>query len=112
MNHHCHAIACDEEVPPKLLFCLSHWRMLDIVVQKAIWKCYRKGQEIDKSPSRLYLVVQSIAVADVAKRERKLSGSEAFDHFWREFQLCRSSLSEDDLKYIERLLTGMRRPLN
>jgi hypothetical protein len=62
MIHHCHAYGCEEEVPPKMLMCLRHWRMVNSTIQKLIWKHYRPGQEIDKKPSPEYMLVQRAAV--------------------------------------------------
>ena len=69
MNHTCHAVGCTKAVPPKLLMCLKHWRMVPNDLQKLVWKHYRPGQEIDKRPSVGYMEVQERAVNAVAQRE-------------------------------------------
>lgn len=43
--------------------------------QRAIWTHYRKGQEIDKKPTREYLAALRAAVAAVAAAERGAQGS-------------------------------------
>lgn len=69
MAHACHAIRCDREVPPKLLMCASHWRMVPKRLQRLIWKHYRPGQEIDKRPTRAYLDVMDEAIDAVFVKE-------------------------------------------
>lgn len=66
IKHTCHAIGCAKTVPPKMLFCPKHWRMTPPSTQRLVWAAYRPGQEVDKRPSPLYLIVQAIAVAEVA----------------------------------------------
>lgn len=56
-------------MPPKLLFCLKHWRMTPKKIQLLIWRHYRPGQEIDKRPTREYLEVQQMAVRAVEEAE-------------------------------------------
>lgn len=63
MSHTCHSPDCTRPVPPRMLFCLDHWRALPKKVQDAIWREYRSGQEIDKKPSLRYLSVQRLACA-------------------------------------------------
>lgn len=67
--HRCHAEGCDVPVPPKMLMCLRHWRMVPKVMQSRVWAYYRPGQEIDKQPSALYMDAQREAVEAVAKKE-------------------------------------------
>ncbi len=67
--HRCHARGCDVPVAPKLLFCLRHWRMCPASLQRAVWRHYRKGQEIDKQPTRAYMEAQRAAIEAVAKAE-------------------------------------------
>ena len=69
MTHRCHAIECDVNVPPRMLFCKPHWVILTRPAQRAIWDSYKEGQEISKGFSGKYAVVQSIAVAIVACRD-------------------------------------------
>ena len=67
--HLCHARGCGRSIPPRLLMCLRHWRMVPIDIQRRIWKHYRPGQEKDKRPSAEYLEVMKEAIAAVAKKE-------------------------------------------
>lgn len=57
MPHHCHWPGCKAEVPEKMWGCLKHWKRLPAVLQMKIMKAYRKGQEIDKKPSKEYLSI-------------------------------------------------------
>jgi len=69
MKHTCHAQGCTTVVPPKLLMCLYHWRMVPRELQRAVWATYRKGQEIDKRPSADYLTAARAAIEAVAAKE-------------------------------------------
>lgn len=68
--HTCHARGCGKPVPPKLLMCLRHWRMVPRDLQKAIWRTYTPGQERDHSlVTKEYLEVQPRAVQAVYDKE-------------------------------------------
>jgi len=67
--HVCHAKNCGKPVPPKLLMCLKHWRMVPQSIQRKVWRHYRPGQEIDKLPTAEYLVVMKEAIDSVAEQE-------------------------------------------
>lgn len=71
-SHHCHARGCQREVPPKLLMCGVHWRMVPPDLQRAVWATYRPGQEIDKRPTRDYLAAAKDAIRWVAQAEGRL----------------------------------------
>lgn len=71
MEHHCHAVDCKESVPPKMHMCLRHWGMVPKLVQDLIWKHYRVGQEIDKSPSINYIATAFVSISCVALKEGK-----------------------------------------
>jgi hypothetical protein len=71
MSHTCHARGCATEVPPKLLMCLKHWRMVPRDKQREVWRTYRPGQEVDKQPSEAYLIAANAAIDAVAAKERK-----------------------------------------
>jgi hypothetical protein len=62
VSHLCHAYACTKEIPPKILMCLKHWRLVDQKIQAMVWKTYVPGQEIRKDPTRAYLLAQRSAV--------------------------------------------------
>jgi hypothetical protein len=70
MKHLCHAIGCHEVVPPRMLMCGRHWRMVPFTLQQAVWKNYRRGQEVDKNPSAAYLEVAREAISAVQAKER------------------------------------------
>lgn len=70
MKHLCHATGCTVEVPPKLLMCPRHWRMVPPDIQRAVWRHYRPGQEIDKRPTKEYLEVMKLAIEVVEEREK------------------------------------------
>lgn len=69
VKHTCHARGCAKEVPPKLLMCIRHWRMVPRDLQKAVWREYRPGQERTKTPTTAYLEVAFQAIEAVAKAE-------------------------------------------
>lgn len=64
--HTCHAHNCDAPVPLAMFMCRDHWRSLRRPMQNAIWREYRRGQEVDKRPSVRYLAVQQRAIGEVA----------------------------------------------
>lgn len=66
-RHVCHAYGCTTPVPPKMLMCPPHWRMVPQALKNAVWRYYRPGQEIDKKPSRQYLAAASAAIEAVAR---------------------------------------------
>ncbi len=70
-HHHCHAIGCVRPVPPKLLMCPGHWRLVPEALRAEVWRAYRPGQEKDKRPSREYLAAARAAIDAVAEREGK-----------------------------------------
>lgn len=59
-----------------MLMCRGHWFSLSKRTQRAIWREYREGQEIDKKPSLRYLAVQRWSVGEAILRERKGEGIE------------------------------------
>lgn len=67
--HHCHARGCPVAVPPKLLMCTKHWRMVPKALQAAVWATYRAGQEVRKDPTREYLAAADAAIDAVAEKE-------------------------------------------
>jgi len=68
-THFCHAVNCKSHVPPRLLFCARHWKMVPRKTQVTVWNNYRPGQEIDKKPTLAYLAIQQTAVGEVAEKE-------------------------------------------
>lgn len=67
--HICHALGCGKPVPPRLLFCLKHWRITPRYIQKLVWAHYVPGQEIRKDPTEEYLAVMKMAIDAVAEKE-------------------------------------------
>ncbi len=76
MAHSCHARGCGVEVPPKMLMCLRHWRMVPRRLQYRVWQEYVPGQEIRKDPTLAYLDVQKQAVEAVAKKEGRIQAAQ------------------------------------
>ena len=73
MKHLCHAVGCPVEVPPRLLMCFRHWRMVPKPLRDAVWAYYVPGQEVAKNPTLEYLKAASRAVGAVAKQEGRPS---------------------------------------
>ena len=71
MAHHCHARGCSISTPPEKLMCLRHWRMVPVVIQRAVWRTYRPGQCDDKRPSMEWHRAADAAIAAVAIKERR-----------------------------------------
>jgi hypothetical protein len=67
--HFCHAEGCETKVPPSMLMCLKHWRMVPKPLQNAVWEHYVPGQEIRMNPSGEYVVAAQAAVDAVAAQE-------------------------------------------
>lgn len=67
--HVCHAEGCAVRVPPRLLMCRDHWRMVPAPLQRRVWATYRPGQEVDKRPSPEYLAAARAAIDAVAELE-------------------------------------------
>jgi hypothetical protein len=60
-KHTCHWPGCEKAVPPSLWGCKTHWFRLPKHLRDEIWRTYRPGQEITKTPSVEYLAA-AIAV--------------------------------------------------
>jgi hypothetical protein len=71
MDHPCHAVDCKTQVHPRFLMCPRHWGMVSARTKRLVWSTYRKGQEVDKRPSREYLAASSAAIVEVARKEGK-----------------------------------------
>lgn len=54
-DHTCHWPGCDRQVPPAMWGCRPHWYSLPKDLRDAIWRTYRPGQEISRTPSESYL---------------------------------------------------------
>lgn len=69
-RHICHARGCDKPVPPRLLCCLKHWRMVPKPLQDEVWLHYKPGQESGRSPvTAEYLAAADAAIQAVADKE-------------------------------------------
>ena len=68
-QHLCHAIGCKTPVPPRMLMCRPHWRMVPKALRDAVLATYRPGQERTKDPSPEYLTYEMEAINAVAERE-------------------------------------------
>lgn len=62
MTHRCHWPDCAAEVPPALFMCRPHWVSLPKPMRQEIWRTYRRGQEISKTPSAEYLAAARAAL--------------------------------------------------
>lgn len=56
-KHTCHWPGCGRIVEPRLWGCGSHWYRLPADLRRRIWRTYRPGQEITKTPSEAYIAV-------------------------------------------------------
>jgi hypothetical protein len=52
-----------------MLMCSRHWRGVPSELQQAVWRHYRRGQEIDKRPTPEYLAAAKAAIDAVAAKE-------------------------------------------
>lgn len=68
-EHLCHASGCPVQVPPRMLMCAKHWRMVPKRLRDAVWACYVPGQERRGMPTREYLDAALAAVDYVAELE-------------------------------------------
>lgn len=69
MTHRCHAVGCLVPVPPRMLMCGPHWRMVPENLQRAVLRHYRRGQVTDKRPSHEYLLAATDAIVAVFRAE-------------------------------------------
>lgn len=76
--HTCHHPNCNEPVPPARLACRKHWFELPQDLRNAVWRTYRKGQEVDKCPSREYItIVKECKRFWLRKQQQKWESAEA-----------------------------------
>lgn len=76
-EHRCHAHGCTTSVPPEMLMCLQHWRLVPAPIRARLWKHYRPGQCDDKCPSREWHAAAVDAIRAVVSAERKLAPTPA-----------------------------------
>jgi hypothetical protein len=82
MKHTCHWPGCKVEVAPKFWGCWAHWRSLPKRFQDRIWKAYRRGQEVTKTPSAEYVQVAKEVqawIAEQIKCQQALARNEKLD---------------------------------
>ena len=71
-EHLCHAEGCTTPVPPRMLMCRRHWRMVPRALQAAVWAEYVPGQERRKDPTESYLDAAHEAIRAVAAKEGRV----------------------------------------
>lgn len=59
--HFCHWPDCREQVPPRFWGCRYHWYALPRSIRDEIWRTYRPGQEVMKTPSPEYIAAAQAA---------------------------------------------------
>ncbi len=69
MSHACHAHGCKVDVPPRMLMCRKHWRMVPRRLQQQVWAHYEEGQEDRKDPTTAYLDAADAAIESVYDQE-------------------------------------------
>ena len=70
--HTCHARGCEKAVPPRLLMCAKHWRMVPYGLRLLVWATYQPGQErLDGTApvTEEYLDASQEAIDAVAEKE-------------------------------------------
>jgi hypothetical protein len=78
VKHMCHAVECKREVPPLLLMCPRHWRLVPKEIQHRVYTHYRRGQCDGKvRPSAAWHLAAAEAIAAVALHEGKLTEEQA-----------------------------------
>lgn len=60
MRHTCHWPGCNVAVPPAMWGCREHWFSLPKYLRDEIWRTYRPGQEITKTPSAEYIAAANL----------------------------------------------------
>lgn len=60
MRHTCHWPGCARVVPPAMWGCREHWFKLPKRLRDQVWKAYRPGQELTKTPSLRYLAAVAL----------------------------------------------------
>lgn len=68
-KHYCHIRYCTKEVPPEMFACNKHWLQVPANIRREIWRHYRAGQEVYKTPSPEWLEAARRAQEAVEKRE-------------------------------------------
>jgi hypothetical protein len=88
MRHMCHARGCETPVPPKLLMCLKHWKLVPSKLQRAVYLHYQPGQESGAyRPTDAWHEAADQAIDAVAKREKALDDERALEGAQGELKL-------------------------
>ena len=70
-RHTCHWPGCEKAVPPRMWGCAAHWFKLPLVLRNEIWRTYKPGQEITKTPSSEYIVAAKAVQEWIKSRDEK-----------------------------------------
>jgi hypothetical protein len=65
-SHTCHWPGCTTLVAPAVWGCRPHWYKLPQQIRDRIWKAFKPGQEISKTPSAEYLAAANEAQVWIA----------------------------------------------
>ncbi len=70
-DHHCHWPGCNRRVPPAMWGCRQHWYRLPAELRAKIWRTFRPGQEMSKTPSREYVAAAREVREWIEQSERR-----------------------------------------
>ncbi len=56
-GHTCHWPGCTRQVKPAVWGCQKHWYTLPATLRDKVWRAFRPGQEVSKTPSAEYIAV-------------------------------------------------------
>ena len=73
MPHTCHWPHCDIDVPENMWGCRPHWFALPKELRSKVWAAYVPGQEITKTPSKMYIDVANEVQVWIANKEAERS---------------------------------------
>lgn len=79
MKHTCHWPDCGRPVPPAMWGCKEHWFRLPKALRDAVWRTYRPGQEVTKTPSHEYLVAARLVQGWIAGKVIMRPDGRGFD---------------------------------
>lgn len=95
-KHRCHALCCTAAVPPEMLMCRAHWKMVPKSVQRDVWANYRRGQCDDKSPSAEWCSAADLAITHVALKEGIMLTGKYARIGWGLIDKAKAGLVDDD----------------
>ncbi|MDR6887834.1 MULTISPECIES: zinc-finger-containing protein [Variovorax] len=70
-RHTCHWPGCSRAVPPAMWGCSPHWFTLPKALRDDIWRTYRPGQEITKTPSEAYVAAARAVQQWIAHHQKE-----------------------------------------